>query len=43
LTHPGGVGWEFAIFALKKRGFRNQCKFLSIKAKNGPGRALKTY
>jgi hypothetical protein len=36
-----GSGWEFSIFARERPGFRNQCKFLSIKAKGGRGRAFK--
>jgi hypothetical protein len=31
------------LFKVEKRALRNQCKFLSIKAKDGSGRALKTY
>jgi len=41
LAHPGGSGWEFSIFRPKKRGLRNQRKFLSIRALFRKGRALK--
>jgi hypothetical protein len=33
----------FLFFAQKTLGLRNQCKFLLIKAKGGPGRAHKKY
>ena len=38
----GWLGWgDFPVFRPKKRGLGNQRKFLSIKAKDGRGRALK--
>jgi len=36
-----GLVGNFRFFDRKKRDVRNQCKLLSIKAKDGPGRALK--
>jgi hypothetical protein len=45
MAAPSRNVWRgiFLFFAQKMQGLKNQRKFLSVKAKDGPGRALKTY